>query len=262
MTDASSIAVILLSRGGAYSAGASELAQLAGDVHAALAAQGMAPLLVQPAFTDRLRPALPEALDACVAAQTVVIVPVMAPDEPSLLRWLHKLAMRWRAGRADCPRLVFADPLLQAPRLPAMLACTVRRSLALPDVPAVVGDDAWERDPVGWSSVPGHQHHVLWCMGPRCAAKGAVQLWPQLAQAVRDSPDLRKRVMLLQTSCQYPCNHGPLMIVYPDGVWYGPLAGADIGRVLGRHVLQGQVDEALRVHGPQTLAEACRQEET
>lgn len=253
MTELAPIAVILLARGGVYSAAASDLAQLAERVHEALAAQGSTPTRVQPAFADRLHPALPEALDACAAARIVVIVPVMSPDEPPLRRWLHKLVMRWRAGRADGPRLVFADPLLQTPQLPEMLACTVRRSLALPDVAAVTGEDAWERDPVGWSSVPEHRHHVLWCMGPRCAAKGAVQQWPQLAQAVRETPALKKRVMLLQTSCQHPCNHGPLMIVYPEGVWYGPLAEADMGRVLTQHVLHRQVDEALRVHGPKAL---------
>jgi hypothetical protein len=139
MTELAPIAVILLARGGVYSAAASDLAQLAERVHEALAAQGSAPTRVQPAFADRLHPALPEALDACDAARTVVIVPVMSPDEPPLRRWLHKLVMRWRAGRADGPRLVFADPLLQTPQLPEMLACTVRRSLALPDVAAVPG---------------------------------------------------------------------------------------------------------------------------
>ncbi|GAB2463047.1 hypothetical protein GCM10027082_13440 [Comamonas humi] len=248
-----SLAVILLSRGAAYAAGETELAQLAERVQAAMAAQGMAPLRVQPAFVDRCQPALPEALDACAAAQAVVIVPMMVPDEPSLRRWLHKLVMRWRAGRTNCPRLVFAEPLLQAPRLADTLVHTVRQSLAAPDVPALVGDDTWERDPAGWSSVPEHQHHVLWCVGPRCAAKGSVQLWPGLARTVRETPGLRKRVMLLQTGCQYPCNHGPLMIVYPDSVWYGPLAEADLGRVLVQHVLHGEVDAALHVHGPRQV---------
>ena len=253
-----SLAVILLSRGAAYAAGESELGELAARVQAALAAPGLALLRVQPAFVDRCQPALPEALDACAdaGAHTVVIVPVMVPDEPALRRWLHKLVMRWRAERAHCPRLIFAEPLLQTPQLAQVLADTVRQSLGAPTVPAVVEGEAWERDPVGWSGVPQHQHHVLWCVGPRCAARGAVQLWPRLAQAVRESPALKKRVMLLQTSCQYPCNHGPLMIVYPDGVWYGPLAAdADIGRVLAQHVLHRQVDQALRVHGPQTLAD-------
>ncbi|WP_245587249.1 (2Fe-2S) ferredoxin domain-containing protein [Comamonas composti] len=262
------LAVILLGRGAVYAASEAELAQLAAHVHARLQAetqaQGMAPawtqIVVQPAFVDRYQPALPEALDACQAAHTVVIVPVMVPDEPALRRWMHKLIMRWSARRgahANTPRLIFAPPLPEAPQLAETLAGTVRQLLAAPDtadVPAVVGDDAWEHDPKGWSSVPAHSHHVLWCMGPRCAAKGAVQLWPELARVVRENPPLKKRLMLLQTSCQYPCNHGPLMIVYPEGAWYGPVQDAgEMQAVLSRHVLDGEVDSVLCVHGRPAL---------
>jgi (2Fe-2S) ferredoxin len=266
-----SLAVILLGRGAVYAASEAELAQLAEHVHASLQAetqvQGMEPtwtqIVVQPAFVDRYQPALPEALDACQVAHTVVIVPVMVPDEPALRRWMHKLIMRWSARRgahANTPRLIFAPPLPEAPQLAETLAGTVRQLLAAPDtadVPAVVGDDAWEHDPKGWSSVPEHSHHVLWCMGPRCAAKGAVQLWPELARVVRENPPLKKRLMLLQTSCQYPCNHGPLMIVYPQGAWYGPVQDAgEMQAVLSRHVLHGEVDSALCVHGQAAKAES------
>ena len=254
-TSDATTAIILLSRGAAYANGATELTALADRLHAALTVQGRAPLLVQPAFVDRSQPALPQALDLCAKAQTIIIVPVMVPDEPSLRRWLHKLIMRWRAHPmqsmegAHCPRLVFAEPLLQTPYLADVLARTVEDALTQPDVPAVVDDDRWEHDPAGWSAVPEHQHHVLWCVGPRCAAKGSVQLWPQLVKTIRDTPGLKNSVMPLQTSCQFPCNHGPLMIVYPAGAWYGPLAEADIERVLTQHVRQGQVNEHLCVHG-------------
>ncbi len=264
--EASSLAIILLSRGAGYASGESELTALAQHLQATLAAQGQPILSVQPAFVDRFQPALPEALSLCAAAHTIIILPVMVPDEPSLRRWLHKLIMRWRASHADrvghadsdqhSPRLIFAAPLVQTPQLADVLAATVQDALTQPDtqdVPAVVGDDDWEHDPKGWSIVPEHQHHVLWCTGPRCAAKGAVQLWPHLARTVRENPGLKKKVMLLQTSCQYPCNHGPLMIVYPGGQWYGPMDANNMAPVLTQHVLHDQVSEDLCIQGPLTL---------
>lgn len=261
-----SLAIVLLSRGAGYASGESELTALAQHLHATLVARGLPLLSVQPAFVDRFQPALPQALDLCAAAQTIVILPVMVPDEPSLRRWLHKLIMRWRAdriGRTDridsgphSQRLIFAAPLVQTPQLADVLAATVQDALAQPDthdVPAVVGEDDWEHDPKGWSIVPEHQHHVLWCTGPRCTAKGAVQLWPHLARTVRENPGLKKKVMLLQTSCQYPCNHGPLMIVYPGGQWYGPMDSSNIEPVLTQHVLHEQVSEDLCIQGSHTL---------
>lgn len=254
-------AVVLLGRGTAYANATTELTQLAERLQAVMAAQGTPVLRVQPAWVDRSQPSLPQALDLCAQAQTIVILPVMAPDEPSLRRWLHKLVMRWRAAQpatAPYPRLIFAPPLLGAPDLAQVLARTVEAALGnacAQDVPAVVGDDPWERDPAAWSAVPEHQHHVLWCVGPRCTAKGATQLYPELARTVQANKELKKKVMLLQTSCQYPCNHGPLMIVYPGGHWYGPMTASTIAPVLTQQVLHGQVNEALLVHGP-TMVDA------
>ncbi|WP_313314519.1 (2Fe-2S) ferredoxin domain-containing protein [Pulveribacter sp.] len=246
-TDHASVAIVLLGRGGVAASTTAELAGLAQQ----LAAQWPG-VRVQPAFVDRWQPDLPTALGLCADADTIVILPLMLPDEAALRRWLHKVAMRWRAGRDQSPTLIFGEPLAQAVALPELLAAAARQALDLPDVATLVDED-WRHDPKGWSSVPEHTHHALWCIGPRCAAAGAVALWPVLTGAINQNPALKKRVRPLQTSCQYPCNHGPLMIVYPEGVWYGPLGQADIGRVLAQHVAHQQVVQALRVHGPKEV---------
>lgn len=249
MTTDDPTAIVLLGRGGVARSTTGELTGLAAQL-----AQQWPGTQVQPAFVDRWQPDLPTALTACANAHTIVIVPLMLPDEAALRRWLHKVVMRWRAGHEHSPRLVFAEPLAQTMQWSEVLAAAVRQALARqPDVPAVVGDDDWQHDPQGWSSVPEHTHHALWCTGPRCAAAGAVALWPVLTGAINDTPALKRCVRPLQTSCQYPCNHGPLMIVYPEGVWYGPLDADGIRRALGRHVLDGAVDAALHVHGPQQI---------
>lgn len=250
------LAIVVLSRGAAYAGGLTELSDLATQLEARLAAAQTPVLRVQPAFVDRAQPALPEALDLCADADQILILPVMVPDEPSLRRWLHKLIMRWRAARDSSqpsPRLVFGQPLLQLPGLTELLARSVEDALRQPDVPEVLGDDPWEHDPKGWSLVPEHRHHVLWCVGPRCAAKGALQLWPTLTRTIRETPGLKNRLQPLQTGCQYPCNHGPLMIVYPDGVWYGPMDADNLASTLTGHVLDARVNPQCHVHGPAVL---------
>lgn len=253
---APSLAIILLSRGGAYTAGLTELGNLATRLETAMTAAGRPVQQVSTAYVDRAQPTLNEALDLCSAARTILILPVMVPDEASLRRWLHKLIMRWRAERDSSqpsPRLVFGQPLLQLPGLTELLARSVEEALRQPDVPEVLGDDPWEHDPKGWSLVPEHRHHVLWCVGPRCAAKGALQLWPTLTRTIRETPGLKSQLQPLQTGCQYPCNHGPLMIVYPDGVWYGPMDADNMVTTLKGHVLHDRVNAERHVHGPVTL---------
>ncbi|MCS4292981.1 (2Fe-2S) ferredoxin [Comamonas sp. BIGb0152] len=248
-------ALLLLGRGGLGSAAKNELQSL---LQACQQADPGMPM--QLAFADRNQPALPEALDRLCAAlpaadlaqRTLVIQPVMVPDEPALRRWLQKVAMRWLSEQADHarPKLVFAQPLLQLDGLVPALLKNLAQAATLPDVAAEEGEEGWQTDPVAWSSVPAHQRHVLWCMGPRCVAKGAAALWPRLSQAVQASPPLKQQLMLLQTSCQYPCNQGPLMIIYPEGVWYGMLDADSLVPVLKSHIEGGEACAAHRVHPP------------
>lgn len=250
------IGIVLLGRGGIGSAAKTELAALVQALQQSLPVS--APAVVA-AFVDRTAPALPEALDALVMAateplQTIVIVPVFVPDEPALRRWLHKAVMRWRAASVGVlPRTVFASPLLQTTGLPALLRDKVAQAAVAAEEPEE-GD--WQSDPKAWSEVPEHQQHVLWCTGPRCAAKGALSMWPALTKVVREDPLLNKQLMLLQTSCQYPCNHGPLMIVYPEGVWYGKLDEGALKTVLTDHVHQGLVSRKHCVHGAPVESDA------
>ncbi|NUB17499.1 (2Fe-2S) ferredoxin domain-containing protein, partial [Azospirillum brasilense] len=47
------------------------------------------------------------------------------------------------------------------------------------------------------------------------------------------------RVMCARTSCLYPCNRGPLLVVQPDAVWYGDLTPERIDRIVHGHLLTG-----------------------
>lgn len=251
-------AIVVLGRGGIGSAAKTELAALVASTRQSL--QGLACPVVA-AFVDRNAPALPDALDGLVqegaeSLQTIVIVPVFVPDEPALRRWLQKVVLRWRAQRAlmgALPRTVFTSPLLQTHGLPALLLEAVSSASTLDDVATLLADEDWQSDPKAWSEVPEHQQHVLWCTGPRCTAKGALSLWPKLAQVVREDPVLKKKLMLLQTSCQFPCNLGPLMMVYPEGVWYGKMDEGALHTVLTDHVRDGQVNRKHCVHGAPAL---------
>ena len=48
------------------------------------------------------------------------------------------------------------------------------------------------------------------------------------------------RVLVAQTGCLYPCNLGPMMVVYPDGVWYGGLTADAIDQIVEEHFVGGQ----------------------
>ncbi len=227
-------AVILLSRGGTGAAAREALQHLAAE----LQQRGAASQVIV-GFIDKAAPSLPEALDLCAGARCVAVVPLVAPDEPTLQRWLHKVAMRWRARRgAALPRIVFAPPLMAAGQLPHLVCDQIAQALQAEDVAETAGPQ-WAQDPVAWSDVPEHQHHVLVCTGPRCTSKGAVAMWQSLGECLKASPELHRKIRPLQTGCLHPCNLGPTAIVYPEGVWYGRLDAQNITQVMHAHFLQG-----------------------
>lgn len=51
--------------------------------------------------------------------------------------------------------------------------------------------------------------------------------------------------------CLEQCEHGPTVVVYPDGVWYGFVTPADVPEIVREHVVAGRPVERLR------LADGC-----
>ena len=206
------------------------------------------------AVADRDGPGLSEALDECLAtcpALTQVLVqPVLMPTDPALLLWLQKLTRRWQHAQSRASRemrIVFVPSLMSVKALAPLLADNLADAHTMPAVEQTTPKN-WQNDPEGWSELPSHPQHLLFCMGPRCITRGATALWARLIDQWRAHSELKKQIMPLQTGCLYPCNHGPMMIVYPDGNWFGYLdqdaidqiieARLDPRQVKGKHVLR------------------------
>lgn len=90
-----------------------------------------------------------------------------------------------------------------------------QRHLACVDVPSLPATHAW-------SHIPVHQYRVLTCAGPRCVRRGALPLWKRLRAGLKAAGRLECEggVHLTRTQCQFPCDQGPTLSVYPGGDWY------------------------------------------
>ena len=77
-------------------------------------------------------------------------------------------------------------------------------------------------------------HHVAVCTNQTCAAGGSPAVLERLRQAVRDSEACDARVT--RTSCLDQCGDGPIVAVYPDGVWYGDVDDDDADRIVSSHL--------------------------
>lgn len=96
-----------------------------------------------------------------------------------------------------------------------------------------------------------YRYHVFFCTNQRaggeacCANHGSQALRDYAKQKVKD---LRLPGVRINTAgCMDRCSRGPVMVVYPEGVWYSYRNQTDIAEIIERHLVGGQVVERLRI---------------
>jgi (2Fe-2S) ferredoxin len=90
-----------------------------------------------------------------------------------------------------------------------------------------------------------YQHHVFCCMNVRsagsprgcCADRGAVTLRNYMKDRVHELGLESTRINGAQ--CLDRCEYGPVMVIYPEGVWYQYRTKADIDEILETHFQKG-----------------------
>ncbi|MDR3203841.1 MAG: (2Fe-2S) ferredoxin domain-containing protein [Deltaproteobacteria bacterium] len=90
--------------------------------------------------------------------------------------------------------------------------------------------------------------HVLICAGTKlvgdkkglCHTRGGVELVRKLIEELEEK-DLSQDVIVSATSCYGICDKGPIMVVYPQGVWYGQLDEDKIETIVEEHLEGGQI---------------------
>jgi (2Fe-2S) ferredoxin len=55
------------------------------------------------------------------------------------------------------------------------------------------------------------------------------------------------QVAVTSTGCLGPCNVGPSVVIYPEGVMYGNVTKADVSEIFDQHLLGGKPVERLIV---------------
>jgi (2Fe-2S) ferredoxin len=97
-------------------------------------------------------------------------------------------------------------------------------------------------------------HHVFICENqrPECDPRGSC--CARGSEAVRQAfkEELHRRGLKGQVrangaGCLDACAHGPSVVVYPEGVWYGGVRPEDVAEIVERHLLGGQPVERLRL---------------
>ena len=100
------------------------------------------------------------------------------------------------------------------------------------------------------------EHHVFTCINERdeadargcCAACGGAEIagWFKAEGKARD---WKGRIRMNKAGCLDACELGPVVVVYPEGVWYTPRTREDVRRICDEHLDGGRVVEDLLTPG-------------
>jgi NADH-quinone oxidoreductase subunit F len=93
--------------------------------------------------------------------------------------------------------------------------------------------------------------HVLVCTGGGCIASGALAVSAAFTKELEDQ-GLAQEVQVVETGCLGPCAVGPVVLVYPDGVFYQNVKIEDVHDIVQEHLLKGRVVTRLVSHAPGT----------
>jgi (2Fe-2S) ferredoxin len=78
-----------------------------------------------------------------------------------------------------------------------------------------------------------------------CGGQGSERVLTRLRDLV-ERRDLR-HVRTTRMGCNQQHHQGPVMIVYPEGVWYGHLTVDDVDTIVEEHFIGGTPVERLRI---------------
>lgn len=88
------------------------------------------------------------------------------------------------------------------------------------------------------------RRHVVMCYDRKeadCASRKEMEAsWSHLKKRLKElGLSKPKTVTRIPTLCLDVCKGGPIMIVYPEGTWYGDCTPKVIDEILAKHVLAG-----------------------
>jgi len=96
--------------------------------------------------------------------------------------------------------------------------------------------------------MPAFTHHVFICGNARepghprgsCDPARSEELRSAFKRAIKEA-GLAQMARANGAGCLDQCEHGPVVVIYPQGIWYGGVQPSDAARIVQATLLRGEV---------------------
>ncbi|MGB9627944.1 MAG: NADH-ubiquinone oxidoreductase-F iron-sulfur binding region domain-containing protein, partial [Thermodesulfobacteriota bacterium] len=89
------------------------------------------------------------------------------------------------------------------------------------------------------------------CGGTGCHAYGCKQVRDRFSKSLKKNP-IGKKIRLQFTGCRGFCERGPIVTIYPQGIFYQKVQEKDVDLILSETVKEGRILEQLLFEDPNT----------
>lgn len=100
-----------------------------------------------------------------------------------------------------------------------------------------------------------YKHHIFFCTNKRDDGSACCQNFN--AQAMRDYAKQRckelgiagqkGKVRVNSAGCLNRCEEGPVIVVYPEDIWYTYVDEEDVDEIIEEHLVHGRIVQRLKI---------------
>ena len=105
-----------------------------------------------------------------------------------------------------------------------------------------------------------HQFRIMICAGTGCMANGSMEVYERFLEVVGERglsvsvqmDRTESDVVMSCSGCQGFCQRGPLVTIYPEGIFYTKVKPEDVEEIVDETLVGGRIIERLLVTDPET----------
>lgn len=94
-----------------------------------------------------------------------------------------------------------------------------------------------------------YRAHVLICGGAGCLSSGCKAVQEKFIAELK-AHNLENEVKMVETGCIGTCDLGPVIVIYPEGVFYKKVAPEDVQEIIEEHLIKGRYVTRLLYERP------------